>query len=89
MVTGDDAETDAESTIMRFGKLSVSIGVLTFVTVVLGYGGWGLLTVSATLGGPDPETNGGELLRKRLLAWPERNRNFMRNDGHGTLPLKP
>lgn len=89
MVTGDREEGDAESTVTRFGKLTVSIVVLTFVTVVVGYGGWALLTISAKLGGPDPETADGDLLRERLLAWPERNREFMRNNGHGELPLKP
>lgn len=89
MVTGDKDAEDAESAVPRFGKLTVSIAVLTFVTVVIGYGGWVLLTISAKLGGPDPETADGDLLRERLLAWPERNREFMRNNGHGDLPLKP
>jgi hypothetical protein len=73
----------------RLWKLFVSIAILTFVTVVVGYGGWLVLTVSAALGGPDPETDDGDLLRERLLAWPERNREFMRNDGHGELPVRP
>jgi hypothetical protein len=88
-MTGDGGGHDDESVLVRFGKLSVSIVVLTGVTVVVGYGGWALLTISAKLGGPDPETTDGDLLRKRLLAWPERNREFMRNNGHGDLPLKP
>lgn len=89
MVTNSKDEADTESTVTRFGKLTVSIVVLTFVTVVVGYGGWVLLTISAKLGGPDPETADGDLLRERLLAWPERNREFMRNNGHGDLPMKP
>lgn len=88
-MTSDTGGHNDESALIRFGKLSISIAVLTFVTVLIGYGGWILLTVSAKLGGPDPETDDGDLLRKRLLAWPDRNREFMRNNGHGTLPLKP
>lgn len=88
-MTSDSNGHDDESVLVRFGKLSVSIAVLTFVTVVIGYGGWALLTISATLGGPDPKTTDGDVLRKRLLAWPQRNREFMRNNGHGTLPVKP
>jgi hypothetical protein len=88
-MTTDGGGHDDESVLVRFGKLSVSIVILTGVTVVVGYGGWALLTISAKLGGPDPETTDGDLLRKRLLAWPERNREFIRNNGHDTLPLKP
>jgi hypothetical protein len=63
--------------------------VLSGVTILLGYGGGLLLWLSATLGGPDPVTEDGDLLRDRLLDWPDRNREFMRNDGHGDLPLRP
>lgn len=73
----------------RIGRLAVSIVVLTGVTVVLGYGGWILLTITATVSGYDPETADGRLLRDRLLAWPERNRDVMRTNGRAKLPLKP
>lgn len=73
----------------RAGKLAVSIGVLSLVTVVLGYGGWAVVTVSAKLGGPDPETESGDLLRERLLTWPDRNREVMRTDGRADPPWKP
>lgn len=88
MVSDGDGHNN-ESVLLRFGKLSVSIAVLTFVTVVIGYGGGALLTVSAKLGGPDPETADGDVLRTRLLSWPDRNREFMQDNGHGELPLKP
>lgn len=73
----------------RIGRLAVSIVVLTGVTVVLGYCGWILLTITATAFGYDPETADGALLRDRLLAWPERNRDVMRTNGRTELPLKP
>lgn len=83
-MSGDD-----EGLARRFWKLTVSIVVLTWVTVVFGYGGWAVLTASAKLGGPDPVTEDGDLLRERLLEWPDRNRDVMRNDGRGELPWKP
>lgn len=73
----------------RLLRVIVSIVVLTGVTVILGYGGWIVLTITAKVAGYDPETTNGELLRKRLLAWPERNREVMRSDGRVKLPLKP
>jgi hypothetical protein len=73
----------------RLWKLFVSIAVLTWVTVVAGYGGWLVLTASTKLGGPDPKTSDGDLLRERLLSWPDRNRDVMRTDGRAELPLKP
>ncbi len=73
----------------RLLELAVSICVLTLVSVVVGYGGGLLLYLSAALGGPDPETADGDLLRDRLLDWPERNREFMRANGYGELPLRP
>lgn len=89
MANGDGTRTGDESVATRLVKLFISIAVLSFVTVLVGYGGWAVLTFSAILGGPDPETADGELLRERLVTWPARNRDFMRNNGHGDLPLKP
>ncbi len=73
----------------RLLQLTLSITVMTLVTVVVGYGGGLLLFVSATLGGPDPKTADGELLRDRLLDWPDRNREFMRTNGRGEFPWPP
>lgn len=73
----------------RLLKLVVSIVVLVPVCVFLGYGGWFVLTVSAVLGGPDPRTEDGDLLRERLLEWPDRNREVMRTNGQAALPLSP
>ncbi|WP_375142066.1 hypothetical protein [Natronoarchaeum rubrum] len=73
----------------RFVRVCVSVIILTGVTVVLGYGGWVVLTITATVGGYDPETADGELLRDRLLEWPDRNREVMRSNGRTSLPLKP
>jgi hypothetical protein len=73
----------------RLGRVVVSIVVLTGVSVVLGYGGWIVLTVTAKLIGYDPETDDGALLRDRLVDWPDRNREVMRTNGHAKLPLKP
>ena len=73
----------------RLVRVVVSVVVLTGVTVVLGYGGWLVLTLTARLGGYDPKTADGELLRERLLAWPDRNREVMRSNGRTPLPLKP
>lgn len=73
----------------RLVRVVVSIVVLVPVSVFLGYGGWLVLTVSAALGGPDPLTEDGDLLRERLLDWPEPNREVMRTDGRAELPLSP
>jgi hypothetical protein len=89
MANGDGSEGGGGSVATRLAELFVSIAVLSLVTVVVGYGGWAVLTASAALGGPDPETADGDRLRDRLLAWPARNREFMRNDGRGSLPLRP
>ena len=89
MATADTPSTSDDSFVERLVKVLVSIIVLTGVTVVLGYGGWLVLTVTATVAGYDPETEDGELLRERLLAWPERNRAVMRTNGRAELPLKP
>ncbi|MFC4542556.1 hypothetical protein ACFO5R_11565 [Halosolutus amylolyticus] len=85
----DESTDEDKPVLVRLGELAVSIVVLTGVTVVVGYGGWALLTLSARLGGPDPRTEDGDLLRERLFVWPDRNREFMRNDGRGELPLRP
>lgn len=79
----------ASSTGHRLARVVVSITVLSGVTVLLGYGGGLLLWASANLGGPDPTLEDGDLLRDRLLDWPDRNREFMRSNGHGELPLRP
>jgi hypothetical protein len=83
------AETGEKSGVVRVAEIVVSVTVLTGVTVVLGSIGGIVLTVVATLGGPDPKTTDDELLRHRLLDWIQRNRDFMRNNGRGTLPLTP
>lgn len=94
MVTGSDGPTDTDaepdkSTLERVGQLLVSICVLTGVSVVVGYGGGLLLAISARLGGPDPTTADGDLLRDRLLEWPDRNREFMRTNGRSEFPWPP
>ncbi|MBZ6496868.1 hypothetical protein [Natrinema longum] len=73
----------------RLARVIVSVVVLTGVTVVLGYGGWIVLTLTANIGGYDPKTADGELLRERLLEWPDRNREVMRSNGRTSLPLRP
>jgi hypothetical protein len=73
----------------RLVRVVVSIVVLTGVTVVLGYGGWVVLTVTANVAGYDPRTADGDRLRDRLLDWPERNRAVMRSNGREPLPVKP
>lgn len=73
----------------RLGRILVSIIVLTGVTVVVGYGGWSILTLTAKLWGYDPETADGDRLRNRLLSWSDRNREVMRTNGRTPLPLKP
>lgn len=73
----------------RFLRVIVSVVVLSGVTVVLGYGGWFVLTLTAKLVGYDPRTEDGYRLRERLRAWPHRNREVMRTNGKRPLPLKP
>lgn len=73
----------------RFVRVIASIVVMSGVTVVLGYGGWLVLTLTATTAGYDPQTEDGDSLRDRLAAWPDRNREVMRTNGSHPLPLKP
>lgn len=70
-------------------RVVISVVILTGVTVVFGYGGWIVLTLTANITGYDPETEDGDLLRDRLLDWPERNRDVMRSNGYKPLPVKP
>lgn len=86
-IDADDRAVPPLST--RVGRVVVSIAVLVPVTVFLGYGGWIVLSTTAALVGYDPETDDGEALRDRLVAWPERNREVMRTDGRVPLPLRP
>lgn len=83
---GDPAD---ESTAARVTDVIFAVTVLTGVTVLLGSVGGLLLTLVASLGGPDPETADGDLLRQRLLEWADRNRAFVGSDGRGELPLSP
>ncbi|WP_255191062.1 hypothetical protein [Natronobeatus ordinarius] len=89
MTTGDGSGTSEVRFRKRLVRVIVSIVVLTGVTVVLGYGGWIVLTLTAKISGYDPETADGELLRERLLVWPDRNREVMRSNGRTSLPLRP
>ncbi len=73
----------------RLTNVVVSVVVLVPVTVAFGYGGWAVLALTARLAGYDPETDDGDLLRNRLLAWPDRNRDVMRTNGRVQPPLKP
>ena len=85
-----DAEPPGDTPFLeRLVKVLVSIVVLVPVSVFLGYGGGLVLTVTAKLGVYDPMTDDGEPLRYRLLAWPDRNRDVMRTNGHAEIPLKP
>ncbi len=86
-----DEKPDAPDTRFtdRLANVAVAVVVLAPVTVVLGYGGWAVLTLTARLAGTDPETADGDLLRDRLLAWPDRNRDVMRTNGRVDPPLKP
>lgn len=86
-----DEKPDAPDTRFtgRLANVAVSVVVLAPVTVVAGYGGWAVLTLTARLAGYDPETADGDLLRDRLLAWPDRNRDVMRTNGGVDPPLKP
>lgn len=86
------AERDGEpmpSRKARVGRVIVSIVILTWITVIVGYGGGLVLTITATLFGYDPETDDGDRLRDRLLDWPDRNRDVMRTNGSEPVPWKP
>lgn len=80
---------ESSSQLERYLRMIVSVGVLSGVTVVLGYGGWIVLTLTAKLGGYDPRTEDEDLLRERFRAWPDRNREVMRTNGKRPLRLKP
>lgn len=89
MSTPDGPSEEDVPSRTRLVRVVVSIVVLSGVTVVLGYGGWVVLTLTATVAGYDPETPEGDLLRDRLLEWPDRNREVMRSNGRKPLPLQP
>jgi len=59
-------------------RILISVGILTGTTVVFGYGGWIVLSLTANCVGYDPQTADGDLLRNRLVNWPERNSEVMR-----------
>lgn len=84
--TGSDDELPFTT---RVARVIVSVVVLTLVSVVVGYGGWAILSVYVALGGTDPTTRDGDSLRERLVAWPERNREVMRTDGRVPVPWTP
>lgn len=88
MTNGEKSDHRNESVSAHIPKLAVSIIVLSGTTVILGYGGWVLLTISAKLGNPDPVTEDGTRHRERLVTSPTRNREFVQNNGRGTLPWK-
>lgn len=83
------SEDGDKPTLERVVQVIASIVVMTGITVLVGYGGGLLLWVSAKLGGPDPRTEDGDLLRDRLLDWPQRNREFMESNGEGEFPWTP
>ncbi|ELY94629.1 hypothetical protein C483_02820 [Natrialba hulunbeirensis JCM 10989] len=87
--TGSGSTESGGSFRERAIRVVISIVVLVPVTVFLGYGGWIVLTLTASVGLYDPKTDDGEPLRHRLAAWPDRNRDVMRTDGKEPLPLKP
>jgi len=84
-----DPENTAEPIETRLVRLFISVGILTFITVVFGYVGWIVLSLTAKCVGYDPQTADGDLLRNRLVNWPERNREVMRSNGRKPLPLRP
>lgn len=88
-MTSDGPDTPDTRLTDRLRNVAVSVVLLVPVTVVLGYGGWAVLTLTARLAGYDPETADGDPLRDRLLAWPDRNRDVMRTNGRVDPPLKP
>ena len=84
----DRGPAGQKPTVVRAAELTLSVTVLTLVTGVALVGGLGLALVAA-LGGPEPQTPDGDLLRDRLLGWMGRNRQFMLANGRGELPLQP
>lgn len=73
----------------RLYRVVVSIVLLTGVTVIVGIGGWLILSITAKTIGYDPTTADGDLLRRRLADWPNRNREVMRTNGRVPLPWRP
>lgn len=71
----------------RLLRVIVSVVILTGVTIVVGYGGWIVLSVTASIANYDPRTKQGDLLRNRLAEWPDRNRDVMRSNGREPLPM--
>ena len=78
-----------KSRLVRTTEVVVAITVVLPLAVFAGNLGWLMLRLSAAVGGPDPTTADGDLLRDRLLNWSGRNRAFVRKNGRGDLPLSP
>lgn len=85
----DPSTDDDPSFVTRLFRVVVSVVILTLLTVILGYGGWLVLSVYVWLGGAEPMTDDGDRLRPRLVEWPDRNRDVMRSDGRRPLPWTP
>lgn len=72
----------------RVLRVLAAVTVMSGVSVVLGYGGWLVLSILAWFGF-DPETTDGDPLRRRLLDRPDRNREVMRTNGRRPVPWRP
>lgn len=83
------ADVGEKPTLVRTTEVIVAITVVLPLAVFAGNLGWLVLRLSAAIGGPDPTTADGDLLRNRLLDWSGRNRSFVRENGRGRLPLSP
>lgn len=86
---GMDSSTGGKSTFARATDVVVATTVLVPLGVFVGNLGGLALWLSASVGGPDPTTDDGDLLRDRLVSWSGRNRAFLRENGRGELPLLP
>ena len=82
-------ESSGESAFTRVTEVIGFVSVLSAVMLLLSSIGGTGLTILARLGGPDPKTADGDLLRNRLLNWAQETREFMRNNGNEKLPLRP
>lgn len=89
LLTPARRDSDQEKPVrQRVSDVIVSVTVLGPMTVLVGIIGGSLLTALVRAGGPDPSFGGEEPLRRQLMRWSKRNREFLRTRGEGELPIR-
>lgn len=84
-----DRETPQPPFRTRLVRVILSIVIFVPVTVIIGYGGWMVLSLWRSGPGRFGGTESVDQLRQRLLRWPDRNRAVLRSNGRVEVPIRP